>query len=167
MYAFDLFDYIVLGYFASHIPITACIDAQAVLSIHPQAIKDLLAWYVSWSGDPLMGAPTPLRWFQGIVWVEITLQMSFFFFALYAWLNRKECIRLPAIMYGSHTATTLIPIFSTFLAPEAALTEQQRYMLLAIYSPYFLVPCAIVWRCMAREKLFPEPAASLKQGKQH
>ena len=48
-------------------------------------------------------------WFKGIVYVEVFLQVPFFLAAIVAWLRRSNWIRIPTIIYGAHTATTLVP----------------------------------------------------------
>jgi hypothetical protein len=108
-YRWDLFDWAAFVYFALHVPTTLLIDAQAIAppGSHPQFAVDALAWHVSAHKDVLMG--TMPAWFRGVVWAECVLQLPFFLVALYAWLTLGNYIRIPTIMYGAHTATTLVP----------------------------------------------------------
>jgi hypothetical protein len=160
-YKFGLFDYLVLTYFISHIPITLCIDGQAILPsigvTYPQALRDLLAYHVSMFQDPLMN---PIKgqpgWFKAIVLIEVLLQLPFFFVVVYAWLKRAEWIRIPLIIYGAHTATTLIPIYGAFW--EANISSSLKLQLFAIYAPYLVMPLAVMLKAARSTKLFPSSA---------
>jgi hypothetical protein len=160
-YAFKLLDFVILAYLISHIPITLCIDAQALLpaSWYPAALTDLLAWYRVEFRDPLMVANPP-AWFTAIVFAEVGLQLPYFFVAIRAWLARSETIRIPTIIYGAHVATTLLPILGTFWAMDGV-TEAQRWRLIAIYSPYLVVPLLMLVRAAAGP-LFPAAKAARK-----
>lgn len=110
-YAWDAFDYVAFLYLLTHIPTTLLIDAQAVAGDigvrHPQFAVDALAWHNAVNKDTLMSAMPP--WFKGIVYVEVFGQVPFFVAAVYAWLRKANWIRIPTIIYGAHTATTLVP----------------------------------------------------------
>lgn len=142
-----------LAFFMSHIPITLCIDAQAALPTYPQALRDLVAWYCSISGDVLMREPHNKVWFSSIVLGELILQLPFFFVAVqmiyqhgdtakpqsYPRWFQKACL-----VYGSHVATTLIPINATLLA-SSEMSLAQEIVTIAIYSPYWIFPLLLVW----------------------
>lgn len=81
----------------------------------PGFARRLLDWHVANTGDPLMNHVAPGRppfpaWFRALVLGELLLQVPFFFVAIYAFVRRRKWIRLPALAYGVHTATTLLPI---------------------------------------------------------
>ncbi len=79
----SLLKWIFIIYFVSHIPITICVDMQGLFGAHyPQALKDLLAWYINQYNDTLMQYP-PI-WFKSFLVAEATLQFPFFFAAAYA-----------------------------------------------------------------------------------
>ena len=125
-----------LLYFASHIPITMLIDAQAAIDHRhfPEFAQALLDWHIRVNGDILMGAPK--LWFRSVVWVEICLQLPFFFVAVKAVYDRDEAaFRTPFIVYGAHTATTMIPILGE-IGGSTRLT--------LIYLPYLLFPLGCV-----------------------
>ena len=73
---------------------------------------------------------------------------NYFFFPI---SGSCKWIRLPSIIYGTHVATTLVPILSHVLlydfsksdnpGPE---TSEERMKLGAIYFPYLLVPVLLV-----------------------
>eukprot|EP00980_Cylindrotheca_fusiformis_P018067 scaffold5794_cov141-Cylindrotheca_fusiformis.AAC.3 len=71
-----------LCFFASHIPITLCIDGQALLSrFYPQFLRDFVIWYCDLFGDELMRAPYDV-WFSSVVAIEVLFQLPFFFVAV-------------------------------------------------------------------------------------
>ena len=140
---------VLIVFFLTHIPATLLVDSQAVLPPHlvPDFARRLLAWHVAQTGDPLMDHVAPGRppfpaWFKALVVGELALQLPFFFVAVYAFSRRRSWVRLPALAYGVHTATTLLPIFAELVAAAPA---DKLPALLAIYFPYFALPLACVW----------------------
>ncbi|KAI8140189.1 transmembrane protein 6/97 [Fennellomyces sp. T-0311] len=133
-------DLIFFGYFASHIPITICVDIQSFYppEIVPQALKDVLAWYLETYKDPFMSASlgfsAPIPWFQGVVFCEMLLQLPFFFAACYGLWK----------VYASHVATTMVPILAELYNPDFGLVQSERYMLLGFYLPYLFIPLMIL-----------------------
>ncbi|XP_030009027.1 sigma intracellular receptor 2 [Sphaeramia orbicularis] len=139
-------------YFASHIPITLCIDLQALLpaQVYPQWLKYLVQWYAGAFRDPMVVAPP--AWFGSFIVCEALLQLPFFPVAAYAfWKGGCRWIRTPAIVYSTHVATTLVPIlahilFYSFpsephLGPQ---TMQERWFLVSIYAPYLIIPVMLL-----------------------
>ena len=123
----------------------------------PAFAQRLLAWHVESTGDPLM-APivhgTPVApWFQALIYGELALQLPFFFVAVYAFWRRLNWIRMPALAYGVHTATTLLPILLELAASPDIATRAARAQLLALYTPYLLLPLA----CAAWMAISPIP----------
>lgn len=155
---FERISFIV--FFATHIPITAFIDAQAFLprSVFPSIAIDLVEWHCSAAGfkDSLMREKP--SWFRHIVLFEIMLQFPFFFVALAALLKRSNSVRLPALVYGSHVATTMIPILGHFSVVDPSLSPSERATLIAIYCPYLILP---VWLVVAMMR--GDPFEKLKQ----
>ena len=136
---------VLLVFFATHIPITLLIDAQAALpaSWFPTAVRDLVDWYASPEGfnDSLMRYPRA-PWFRSIVTCEVLLQVPFFFLALHGLWTAKhrrcirpaavdsaalhsfvdlfevsERLRAPALLYTAHVVTTMVPILTHFVLP--------------------------------------------------
>lgn len=116
----------------------------------------------AYTSPPCYLAPISVTNQVGIVWVEVLLQVPYFFAALAAWRARAPWIRIPTIVYGSHTATTLVPILAHFLA-DTRLSTTERARLVAIYAPYLLMPLLMLWRACTREHLFPERVRAKKQ----
>lgn len=143
-------DYIYILYFGSHIPIAICFDSQAVLPkwLYPEMFQNAVDWYTHEFHDSMMAHPP--AWFQTFIWFEILIQLPFFFVALYAYwkgVSRCQWIRLPIVVYSTHTLTALICIynhiffnnFSNEIYPGPS-TLTERMMLALFYFPYFIVP---------------------------
>ncbi|KAE8621679.1 hypothetical protein XENTR_v10004920 [Xenopus tropicalis] len=147
-----LLEWIFFFYFFSHIPITLLVDLQAVLppSLYPQELLDLMKWYTVAFKDHLMANPPP--WFKSFVYCEAILQLPFFPVAAYAFFKGGcKWIRIPAIVYSAHVATTVIAIIGHILFGEfpksdviAPLTQKDRLTLVSIYAPYLLVPVLLL-----------------------
>ena len=128
---------VFLIYFITHIPISLCLDFQAIYgSIYPEALRALQRFYVNTFKDPLF--ITQPVWFKSFIACEILFQFPFFFIVTYGLLYKQNWIRIPCIFYGSHVATTLIPILSEFLANKH-LSDIQKFTLFGFYFPYFLI----------------------------
>lgn len=107
----------------------------------------LLDWHIRTNGDELVKLnPT---WFVSLVWFELLFQLPFFFVAIYAYLSRSKWIRIPLIVYGIHTATTLIPILGEILF------VLNNIKLALIYAPYFILPLAIAIKNVLYKDPFP------------
>ncbi len=78
-------------------------------------------------------------WFMSLALCEVCVQLPFFFVGTYAFITGKQWIRLPALIYGVSTATTLIPILADIMGQP----NRHRNVLLAFYLPYLIVPAAI------------------------
>ena len=134
-----------LCFFISHIPITLLIDGQAFFPRHyyPQILQDVVDWYAATFKDKLMTHPVVQPWFSSLVAIEILFQLPFFFYAVSAMLKRKDINKNLSIMYGSSTATTLIPIFACILTDEKT-TILEKAVLLSFYLPYFFFPLWLI-----------------------
>lgn len=72
----------------------------------------------------------------------------------YAYAAGKAWIKTPAIIYGISTATTVVPCLAHIAS--SALPQHNRLLLMAIYTPYLLIPAAIAARMLLSEEPFPE-----------
>merc|ERR1740137_142980 len=111
------------------------------------------------------------------------MQFPFFFVATYAfWKGGCRWIRLPAALYGSHVATTLVAILYHFAvydfksSPHAGPltsskpgddtiythpgpeTTSERLRLAAVYLPYFIIPVLLVLRMAFSSEYAPVSA---------
>ncbi|XP_014783862.1 sigma intracellular receptor 2 [Octopus bimaculoides] len=152
-------DNIFFIYFTSHIGISIFFDSQVYLPswMYPAVFRDLLNKYCTTMKDPLLlQAPT---WYEAFLLCEFFLQFPFFFVAAYAyWKGVKSCpwIRLPIVIYATHTATTLLPILYHILNYDfrsletkklryaGPVTPSERYLLATVYSPYLLTPLVML-----------------------
>lgn len=145
----------LIVFYATHIPITLLFDGQALLPewLYHRAVKSLLDSYVEFANDPLMRRGETPEWLQCFIYCEMLLQLPFFFFAVYALMKKKESFKVPAIIYGSHTCTTLLPILHSF-AVSAELQFRDKLLLASFYGPYLLFPFVTLLVCMRNEPLF-------------
>jgi len=52
---------------------------------------------------------------------------------------------MPAIIYGAHVSTTLVPILYHILTALTHLTLTERLCLSAVYTPYLVIPLILVY----------------------
>src|SRR5210317_795776 len=107
----------------------------------------------------------PQTWFSSLVAIEVLFQLPFFFVAVYAILNSNGTnkkntfirgdglFRSLCIIYGSSTATTLIPIFSSILT-DADTTTGEKGVLLSFYLPYIVFPLWLVIIAVCEQNVF-------------
>ncbi|KNE58370.1 hypothetical protein AMAG_03953 [Allomyces macrogynus ATCC 38327] len=145
------------GFFLAHIPITLIMDAQGLPWVHqnmmPHALQAVHAWYISTFKDPLMDHPVDAAqsrermWFHAMLVGELVFQLPVFFVGAWAFADVKRLsipwVRTLLMVYGAHTATTLIPILPHFVAQDQ-LTAANRAILIAFYLPFLAVPLALV-----------------------
>lgn len=150
---------VFLVYFISHIPITICVDLQALFGAHyPEVLRNLFAWYLSTYHDFLM--ETAPIWLKSIIWIELCFQLPFFFVAAYGFLYKKNWIRIPSIVYGAHVATTVVPLLGE-IAFSPMLKDSERLPLIGFYTPYLLIPAVLCWyMCFNKEPFGPKPKRS-------
>lgn len=147
-----------LFFFASHIPATLCIDLQALFpAFYPQALKDLLHFYTELFNDDLMRGPHE-TWFRSLLVGELVLQLPFFIVAVYVLLNTEKFsgrgwFRSMCMIYGTHTATTLLPILACHCENGDA-TLMQKAMVIGIYLPYLFFPLWLLYIAFVSEDVF-------------
>jgi len=97
--------------------------------------------------------------------------MPFFFVAVYAILQKQKndtntlnqngrsiiegngIFRSLCMVYGSSTATSLIPIFASILTDDGT-TLREKGILLCFYFPYFIFPLWLVVIAVCEENVF-------------
>ena len=134
------------------VPILFLETPKALLpqSLYHKVLIDLGKYEVETFNDPLMGNARDLLWFQSLVCLEFIFQLPFFVAALFYIGNATvttypDGFRAACIAYGAHTSTTLVPILSTFWAPDYNGTTPQRITLTAMYFPYLAIPAWLLW----------------------
>lgn len=151
----EILYHIYFVFFSSHIFATVCLDMQAlpiIGSYYPTILKDLLRYYVTTFKDPLMSKQPPFL--QSFIIAEAIFQLPFFFVFLYALITKKNWIRIPSILYGSHTATTVWAILYEF-ALSKEIDMHTKLVLISLYYPYFLIPLILALHMSLVEIPFP------------
>ena len=103
-------------------------------------------------------------WFSSLVAIEVLFQLPFFFVAVYAIFNSNRTnkntlirgdglFRSLCIIYGSSTATTLIPIFASIMT-ERETTTGEKGVLLTFYLPYIVFPLWLVIISVCEQNVF-------------
>ncbi|GFO48017.1 transmembrane protein 97 [Plakobranchus ocellatus] len=147
-------DLLFFFYFFTHIPIALLFDAQSVFPAHffPKQLTSIREWYCHEYRDAMMADPPP--WFQSLVMCELFLQFPFFFIASYGFFKgARTCkwLRWPCLVYGTHVATTLIPIIANVFLQDFSSSKvpgprnlNERLRLISFYTPYFVIPVILV-----------------------
>jgi hypothetical protein len=137
----DLFRYLLLGYFMSHVPITILVDLQILFTkYYPVPLQNLFTWYLVTFKDFVCINNPP--WLQSFIWAELFFQLPYFFVAIYGLLYKKDWIRIPSIFYGIHVATTVWPILAETVL-NAKNTQSEKIALCLVYFPYFFFPLSL------------------------
>ncbi len=146
------------GFFVSHAFITLFMTAQTVVPwIYPNVLSGLLPFYASQFNDSLMTFPFEL-WLKSFVVCEVVLQMPFFVVAAHILHNTMKhdgsgWFKTACLIYGTHAATTVIPILTTTLCNDVNSTPE-KLVLLAFYLPYFIFPALLVYICATNDNIF-------------
>jgi EXPERA (EXPanded EBP superfamily) len=151
---------ILLIYFISHIPITLLMEMQFLFpTAYPQILRDILNnQYLLKYNDYLFAHP-PI-WAKSLLAFEI-LQIPFFFVATYALLFKKNWIRIPSIVYGTHVVTAVTLILSEFSFSER-ISSSQRMILFSFYLPYLIIPLSLTLYMCFISKPFPKKDKATK-----
>lgn len=120
-----------------------------------------------------MASPQP--WFSSLILLEVLFQVPFFVLATYAMLqsskndhgvNRNPLIRGDGLfrslclIYGSSTATTLIPILASVLTDHNT-TVKEKGVLMGFYLPYLFFPLWLLVIAVCEENVFESRDASV------
>uniref|UniRef100_A0A7S0V657 EXPERA domain-containing protein n=1 Tax=Polytomella parva TaxID=51329 RepID=A0A7S0V657_9CHLO len=151
---------VYLLFFLFHIPTTILIDSQGLIPRHlfPSWAVTLFDWHVAQNDDFLLRENRP--WFKSLVYCECFIQLPFFFLASYAFLKKRNWIRIPALIYGVHVSTTMAPILYEILFGDNF--SDKRYQLALIYAPYLAIPFML----SLSMAFSPYPFTKLKSKKQ-
>mmetsp|Transcript_9511 Transcript_9511/g.25834 ORF Transcript_9511/g.25834 Transcript_9511/m.25834 type:complete len:173 (-) Transcript_9511:1069-1587(-) len=159
-----------VSFFASHIIFTIIIDGQVLFpqSWFPQPLRDMLALHVNSVNDPIMATPKSRPWFVALVLCEFAFQLPYFFAAVHQMTTTPKGGRYPrwfqtsSMLYGAHTATSLVPILATLAAnPDA--TQMERMLAISVYSPYLIFPLWILYLAVQDDIVSTSTAAGKKK----
>ncbi|KAI9002872.1 hypothetical protein DFJ74DRAFT_695149 [Hyaloraphidium curvatum] len=146
-----------VGWWLLHIPITLFVDLQGLLApYYPGALRGLGLWWEEYSGDPFMtaGARGGVPWFRSFLLAEALFQLPLFFLFIREAFRPSPAIQMAGLIYAGHVCTTVYTIFIELFDSGNPYTKElssfQLNVLLAAYTPYFVVPVLWAWRCWAR-----------------
>jgi len=144
-----LFKLLLIIFFVSHIPITLFLDGQGLFGdYYPKVFKDFNEYYFSTYKDFLI--ENPPVWLKTLFLAEIFFQLPFFFIVTYCLIMEKNWIRIPAIVYGSHTVTTILPIWGEFIC-SSKLNITEKLTLIGFYFPYLVIPLTLmIYMCFVK-----------------
>ena len=111
-------------------------------------------------------------WFSSLVSIEVIFQLPFFFLAIYAILQQTKhpkqrtisgdgTFKSLCIVYGSSTATTLVPILQYILTNEGT-NLSEKGVLLGFYLPYLIFPLWLTIIGVCNEDIFDGEVANKK-----
>jgi len=121
----------------------------------PRFIVDLSHWWGS-NFDPLLNA-RPV-WWRATIWIDAIFFGPYYAFAIYAFLKRKNWIRVPSIVYASVMLTNVTIILSEEI--WGPLATPHLAAVVGANASWIVVPALILYR-MSRE---PFPASEAARG---
>ena len=155
-------DTLLTAYLAMHAALALLIDAQSVLpDLAPSVLsayeragltKPVARW-VADEGDFLVGS-NPL-WFRWTVGGEILFQVPVCIALAIGFAKRRQWVRLPSLLYGTHVLTTMVPIMGVLCTdPRPSVTCK------LVYALWVLLPALLIARCV-RPLVFEAPRRTL------
>ncbi len=117
----------------------------------PRFFIDIVHW---WEGnfDPLLLA-RPV-WYKATIWLDVLLFGPFYLFAVYAFIRRRNWVRLPAIIYSAVMFTNVTIILSEELwGPHAAVNPLVPVL---ANAAWFIFPFIIIARMWKNDHPFTE-----------
>jgi len=139
--------------------VSAAVAAAAMTTTRRRSVVDvvLIAFFVHWWGrmyDPLLLARPPF--WRMTIWIDVIFFGPFYVAALYAFLRRREWIRVPALVWaGTMLANVLILMMEEAVGEHAT---DHLAVVLSANASWFLVPLLMIWR-MRREPVFASDAS--------
>ena len=97
---------------------------------------------------------------------------SFYLYFIYAFLNRDECVRIPAIVYSSAIVYSTIVYFLFEVLYESGAEKLHKVpslglgdalprfasanllVVIIVNIPYTIVPLWLLWKCVFQQKIF-------------
>jgi hypothetical protein len=114
----------------------------------PRAIVDLGHWWGS-AFDPLLNA-RPV-WWRATIWIDAVVFGPYYAFAIYAFIRRRNWIRLPSIIYASVMLTNVTIILSEEIwGPHAT---PHLLNVIGANASWIIAPALLIWRM--RKEPFP------------
>ncbi|KAI9296205.1 hypothetical protein K502DRAFT_302698, partial [Neoconidiobolus thromboides FSU 785] len=149
-------DLLYFIYFSSHIIFSLLLDCAIIYPIEyvPTVLIEFNQFQVKLMKDPLMNIyqhqkNSPVYknfiWFRTFIYVELLLQVPFFFFACYRiWNDKKWSLKSSGLIYCAHVMTTVLPILTSVTFDYPELTSIERSIILSVYGIYFIIPLILL-----------------------
>ncbi|CAK4086302.1 unnamed protein product [Aphanomyces euteiches] len=77
-------------------------------------------------------------WFKVCLWMEIGFQVPYYLFAIYGFVNRREWLRVPTLIYAAQSITVMVIVLVEQFTGEFKTSEPA--VILGAYLPFFIVP---------------------------
>ena len=107
----------------------------------PELCVRAVHWWGGLADKLVLARPV---WFQVAIWLEVFVQAPFYVLAIFAFVRRRNWIRIPAIIYST-VLLTIMPIVLTEQYIGEHATERPLLVTL-VYSAYVLVPTLLLVR---------------------
>lgn len=145
-------DLFLASFLLMNIPVVLLFESQVILpaTFFPKPLRDLTLQYVEFAGDYLVGEQP--AFLKGLVVAELLFQLPLLIANSYAFIAGKDWGRITGVIFSTHVATTMFPIFADILASN---TPTQN-LLIGIYAPYLIVPLIMLARLATQQHPFTE-----------
>jgi hypothetical protein len=107
----------------------------------PRFIVDLSHWWGK-TYDPLLYA-RPV-WWRATIWIDVALFGPYYAFAIYAFIRKRNWIRIPSVIYASVMLTNVTIILSEEIWGVHATPHLAA--VLGANASWVIVPLLIIWR---------------------
>ncbi len=114
----------------------------------PRFVVDLGHWWGRTFDPLLMARPV---WWRATIWIDAVLFGPYYALAIYAFIRRRNWIRIPSIMYASVMLTNVTIILSEEIwGPHAT---PHLASVIGANASWIIAPLLLLWRM--RRKPFP------------
>lgn len=139
-------------YFLLHIPITVLIDSALAIPKEYQlnVQKSLLEFHIGQNKDFLLANPP--YWLTVFGWIELVLQLPFFFIGAAALFKRTTKVYPYMVVYGLEASiTTVCCLVTIWVEGEAnGLNYGDIISLIGVYLPTFIIPFYMACEVLSR-----------------
>lgn len=116
----------------------------------PESLLHLVHWWER-SFDPLLLARP--AWYRATIWLDVLGFGPFYVAAIYAFVKRRNWIRIPVVIWASSLSTNVIIIlFDELLGQHAT---PSPLTVVGANAPWLLLPWLVVWRVLRSPEPFP------------
>lgn len=131
-------------YFLIHIPITIFMDLNLVVSRDYQwsMLTKLLDFHIDTNHDILL-IDRP-GWLQVFGAIELLFQLPLFFYFVYQMPRPTRQHWVWMVVYGFNAALTTLVCLVYVYQDQSRLSDPEKFKLLAIYTPYLLLPLVMM-----------------------